>query len=223
MATMTAVRARSVSAEALRAGSAVRALAGTLLTLAGAVILFGIITAEALYPAIYTTHDNEISDLGATRPPDSIILQPSAGIFDGVMIAAGIAILLGAILLHRGFATRRVTISTGLLGLGVLGVGIFPGDRDPYHGIFALLAFVAGGAAAILSAKVQAAPLRYLSVLFGSVTLGALALAMFTDSTVIYRELGDGGIERWVAYPVVLWLVAFGGNLMSHTNSDALS
>ena len=46
---------------------------------------------------------------------------------------------------------------------------------------------------------------------------------MFTDSTVIYRELGDGGIERWVAYPVVLWLVAFGGNLMSHTNSDALS
>ena len=36
---------------------------------------------------------------------------------------------------------------------------------------------------------------------------------MAGDATPLVDELGDGGIERWVAYPVVLWLVAFGGYL----------
>jgi hypothetical protein len=28
-------------------------------------------------------------------------------------------------------------------------------------------------------------------------------------------RLGEGGIERWIAYPTVLWLVAFGGYLLA--------
>jgi len=28
-------------------------------------------------------------------------------------------------------------------------------------------------------------------------------------------ELGKGGIERWIAYPAVLWLAVFGGYLMA--------
>ena len=52
--------------------------AGLLLAIAGSVILMGIITAESQYPFPYTTHDNEISDLGATRPPNSVTHQPSA-------------------------------------------------------------------------------------------------------------------------------------------------
>ena len=38
-------------------------LGGALLTIAGVTILMGIITAEALYPNIFTTGGNEISDL----------------------------------------------------------------------------------------------------------------------------------------------------------------
>jgi hypothetical protein len=37
---------------------------------------------EALYPGTYTTHDNTVSQLGATEPADSVVLQPSAAIFD---------------------------------------------------------------------------------------------------------------------------------------------
>ena len=44
----------------------------------------GIITAEALYPGTFSTGANEISDLGGTRPPNSVILQPSATIFNAV-------------------------------------------------------------------------------------------------------------------------------------------
>jgi hypothetical protein len=27
--------------------------------------------------------------------------------------------------------------------------------------------------------------------------------------------LGEGGIERWNSYPIVLWMVAFGSHLLS--------
>jgi hypothetical protein len=64
-------------------------LGGSLLTLAGVTILMGIITAEALYPTTFTTGGNEISDLGGTRPPNSLIFQPSAMIFDLSMWPSG--------------------------------------------------------------------------------------------------------------------------------------
>jgi hypothetical membrane protein len=184
---------------------------GVLLLLAGATILMGIITAEALYPDVYTTHDNEISDLGATRPPDSIICQPSATIFNSVMIVSGVAILLASGLLHRAFRARRVTIPMALLGIGVLGVGIFPGNNATFHPIFALMAFVSGGIAAVLSGHIQGVPARYLSRLLGVIALGAIVVGMAGESTVVFEEMGDGGVERWIAYPVVLWVTYFGG------------
>ena len=47
-------------------------IAGTLIAVAGAGILMAIITAEALYPAAYSTATNAISDLGGTEPPNSV-------------------------------------------------------------------------------------------------------------------------------------------------------
>ena len=40
-------------------------VAGVLLFLGGATVLMGIITAEALYPAAYSTHSQSVSDLAA--------------------------------------------------------------------------------------------------------------------------------------------------------------
>jgi len=65
-------------------------VAGVLLSIAGAAILMGIITAEALYPAPYNTAENTISDLGGTMPSEGgIVLQPSATIFDATMLVTG--------------------------------------------------------------------------------------------------------------------------------------
>lgn len=194
----------------LRSTSAA-AWSGALLAVAGMVFVLGVITAEAVYPAVYTTHDNEISDLGATRPPDSIIRQPSARIFNGTMVVVGALILGSAWFVHSAFGSRRTTISMALLGLGVLGVGIFPGNRAPMHGLFAMLAFVSGGLACILSAKVQESPSRLISIGLGVVALGSLVVALLADATPLWDELGDGGVERWIAYPVALWMVVFGG------------
>ena len=70
-------------------------IAGVLLSIAGAAILLGFITAEALYPGIYTTHTNTVSHLGASEPPNSVVLQPSAAIFDITMLVTGAMILPG--------------------------------------------------------------------------------------------------------------------------------
>ncbi len=191
------------------------AVAGLLLAVSGAAILMAIITAEALYPARYTTFANTISDLGGTKPPDSVVLQPSAAIFDIAMVATGGLILAAALLLYRAWGSMAVTIPMAVLGIGVLGVGIFPGNRMPVHEVFALTAFTAGGLATVLSARAQQAPLRYLSLVLGWTTLVALVLGVFFLEWKPIAELGEGGIERWVAYPVVLWMTIFGGSLMA--------
>src|SRR4051794_12688101 len=78
-----------------------RHAAGLTLSLAGVAILMGSITAESLHPGPYTTHADTLSHLGASEPPNSVVVQPSAGIFDGTMLVAGVLILLAAWFTHR--------------------------------------------------------------------------------------------------------------------------
>jgi hypothetical membrane protein len=191
-----------------------RRIGGALLGSAAAVIFLGIITAEALYPAPYDTAENTISDLGATLPPHSVILQPSATIFDLTMIASGLAIIAGAYFVHRVFSRKAVTIPLALLGLGALGVGVFPGNHLAPHQLFAMTAFISGGIVAVLAATILVTPLRQISVALGIVSLISFLLAMFFLEWGPVARLGEGGIERWIVYPQVLWLATFGGALM---------
>lgn len=34
-------------------------------------------------------------------------------------------------------------------------------------------------------------------------------------------EVGEGGLERWIVYPIVLWLVAFGSYLIATPPTSA--
>jgi hypothetical membrane protein len=190
------------------------AAAGALLFAVGVIALMGIITAEALYPESYSTSQNEISDLGATEPPDSVIHQPSATIFNTSMIVGGALVLVASVLMQIGFRRTLPVIFVALFGLGVLGVGIFPGDHGNLHAVFALLAFVAGGLAALLSYPLTTPPFRYFSVVLGVVSLAMLILHSITGDSSPVAELGIGGVERWVAYPTLAWATGFGGYLM---------
>lgn len=185
--------------------------AGILLFLAGTIILMGIITAETFYPPehTYTTAKSMISDLGATEPPNSIITQPSATIFNLSMIITGILVLTGSIFIYKSFNDKIAAILVGLLGLGALGVGIFPGNINPQHPIFAMTTFISGGLSAIYSYRLINSPLKYPALLFG-----ILALFFLFTSGIFIPVMGGGGVERWVAYPVILWLIVFGGYLM---------
>jgi len=191
-------------------GRAPHKLGGGLLLTAGATILLGIITAEALYTAPYTTK-MEISDLGATD--SGVVLHPSSYIFNATMLVTGAMILLGTYFTHQALHRRAVTIPTGVLGVGVLGVGVFPGNIHPWHPIFAYAVFLAGGLAVLLSYKVTPQPLRAIFAVLGGVSLAFTVAGVFLLEWGPFAALELGGVERWMVYPVVLWLVGFGGFL----------
>ena len=190
-------------------------IAGVLLSVAGVVVFMGIITGEALYPAPYDTTRNTISDLGGTMPSEGgVVLQPSAAIFDVTMLVAGSMVIIGAYFVHRAFGKWGTTIPLALFGIGALGVGIFPGNVPVMHPMFAMVAFFSGGVAAVLAYKVAAAPFRHISVVLGVISLVSVILGLFFLEWRFVAALGVGGIERWMVYPVVLWLTLFGGYLM---------
>ncbi len=93
-------------------------------------------------------------------------------------------------------------------------MGIFPGDYGTVHAIFALLTFVAGGVAAIVSYTLATSPFRYFSIVLGAVALAMLLLYMIMGDSSPVAALGIGGVERWVAYPILMWITGLGGHLM---------
>ena len=100
---------------------------------------------------------------------------------------------------------------------------MFPAPTGGVHDLFALLTFFVGGVAAILAYTVEASPLRYISVVLGAIPLLILVLmTILGESFGVPAILGAGGAERWVAYPIVLWLVLFGGYLMGYSPRQSL-
>jgi hypothetical protein len=58
--------------------------------------------------------------------------------------------------------------------------------------------------------------MRDLGVLAGAVGLVFLVLMIVGDAghPAVFGPFGHGGSERMIAYPAILWLLAFGGYLM---------
>ena len=193
-------------------------VAGALLSITGIGLILSIITNEAMYPVArhYSTFTNSISDLSGTEPPNSYMVQPNRSIFILTMAVSGTLVLVATYLLWRVVDRRRFLVALGLLGVGIVGIAVFPGNVATIHPLFSLVAFIAGSVAAILSRKVLDAPLRYFAIALGSIAL--LATLFGLDSFANWgpqAEIGIGGIERWIAYPVLLWLVLIGGAFMT--------
>ncbi|MEW6224446.1 MAG: DUF998 domain-containing protein [Chloroflexota bacterium] len=211
MATSAASRDRTSILPGTLAGTAALRIGGSLMVLAGTIILLGIISAESLYPVPYSTGGNTISDLGGTLPADGgIVYQPSATIFDVSMIVIGLLVIVAGALVQRGFGRRSVTIPIIVLGIGALGVGVFPGNTEP-HPLFAMTTFVSGGIAAVTGSRVTGGPFRWLSIALGGVSLLTLLSYVLLGDGSPFAVLGLGGLERWIVYPVAIWVIAFGG------------
>jgi hypothetical membrane protein len=187
---------------------------------AGAVIFvgavqfgFGMLLAEIYYPG-YNVSTNAISDLGATCTSSGscVIQQPSATIFDASIILLGLLVLLGAYFLQRAYHWKPASAMIVLMGIGALGVGIFPESAGlTIHHLFSVVAFLFAGLSALVLARYQRKPMLYFSFVLGLMTLGALFLYLGSE----YAGLGAGGMERMIVYPVLLWAIGFGGHLMA--------
>jgi hypothetical membrane protein len=180
-----------------------RKVAGSLLFIGSIVCFLGIIIAETLYPG-YSTSQNYISDLG---------VGPSALIFNSSVFLLGVLAVLGTYFVQRAFNFRLFSILATIAGIGAIGVGFFTEDAGMIHGVFSLIVFLFAGLSAITSYKLQKPPLSYFSIILG--TLSLFALVLFGSG--VYLDLGKGGMERMIAYPVLLWTVSFGSYLISYS------
>jgi hypothetical membrane protein len=186
-------------------------LAGILLFLVGVIAFMGIITSESFYPENigYSIRENEISDLGATKPPDSVVTQPSATIFNTTMLVVGILTFVATILIHLHYDQILVTILLGLLSIGMMGAGVFSQNITSFHSIFAFIIFSSGGIGAIyVSYKLVNSPLKYVFMVLG--VIGLIFLMFDQQFSTIF---GPGGSERWIFYPVVFWIMGLGSYL----------
>jgi hypothetical membrane protein len=73
-----------------------------------------------------------------------------------------------------------------------------------------LTAFLFGALAAIASYLVLRPPFRYLALTLGVTSLFFLV----AGSSLLKGTLGTGGVERWIAYPVLMWMVLYGGHVL---------
>ncbi len=188
-------------------------MAGALLFVGAAQFIPAMSIAESLYHG-YNVSAQPISDLGATcvnvyGGTSCTILQPSATIFDASVFILGLLALVGAIFIFR--AGNKVLGATLMLGgIGAMGVGVFPETTGAVHVLVSFLAFFFAGLSAVLSYRSARPPMSYFSVVLGVVTL--LALVLYASST--YLGLGEGGMERMIAYPALIWIAGFGAYLM---------
>jgi hypothetical membrane protein len=185
-------------------------VAGALFFIAATQFVIGLIVSEALYPG-YSVSGNYISDLG---------VGPSAMVFNFSVFLLGLLVLVGAYFLQR--ACGEFKVLTALLVLtssGAMGVGVFTEAFGSIHTVVSLIAFLFGGLSAIFSAvcsrvhKVHLleTPFSVIGVVLGVMSLVALVLL----AVGIDLGLGAGGMERMIAYPVVMWGAGFGGGLIA--------
>jgi hypothetical membrane protein len=137
------------------------------------------------------------------------------------MAVAGALVLASTYLLWPAIARRRIVIGLLVFGLSLAGLAVFPGNVPTWHPWIALACFLAGSITAIMSRKLLSTPMSY----FG-VGLGVTALAATFAGLEAFEGIGPqawiglGGVERWIAYPALVWLVMFGTVLM--TRGDRL-
>ena len=103
-----------------------------------------------------------------------------------------------------------------LAGLGAIGAGLVPLSSGDAHSLFALAAFIFFNVEAIACAVVVTGPMRVISALTGVIGLGFVVLMVIGDAgnPGVFGAMGHGGAERMIVYPVMMWLMAFGGYLV---------
>jgi hypothetical membrane protein len=211
-----------VSPQADRPWNSWRTLTGAWLVVVGSAQFFVAMAVEqALRPGYFDVGigSNTISDLGV-----NIHGWGYDWIFNGSVMALGIMGCLGIALLYPVFPKNGRTYPAAyLLGLGCLGaicIGIFTesstamnGDAHDFFSVwtfgFANIGLLAMGIA--MWGDREWGRQALLTTALGALSVVALAIYIQNElSKGTYLGLGEGGLERVVAFPVLLWVIYVG-------------
>jgi hypothetical membrane protein len=207
------------TAERSRARDAARptgeVVAGILLFALAAQFMTVIMLAASMAPA-YDLHGGAISDLG--------VVPETALLFNVSLVTVGLLNVVAGLLLYQSHRRAWMLVIFVLAGLGAVGAGLVSLNTSDLHGLFALAAFVFFNLEAIVCAVLLRGPMRVVSLLAGVIGLAFVVLMVIGDSgnPAVFGAIGHGGAERMIAFPVMLWLMAFGGYLMRAPLSRAV-
>ena len=202
---------------------------GPILYVAG-IQYFAVQLLAALYwSPPYSMSRDTISDLGNTTCGtwnERYVCSPLHDLMNGSFIVLGITMILGSVLTSQHFAKGRAAvagfIAMAASGLGVVMVGLFPENSVPVlHGLGTAIPFVLGNIALVvlaLSLEMRVL-LRVYSFLSGIIAL--LGLAAYASGH--YLGLGEGGIERVVAYPQTVCLAVIGCYLIAKNSAKPIT
>jgi hypothetical membrane protein len=181
-------------------------VAGVLFFVAATQFILGLIIAEALYPG-YSISNNYISDLG---------VGPSSMVFNASIFLLGLVFLIGTYFLQHAFNLKLMTISLTIAAIAAMGVGIFTENSEPMHMFVSFFVFLFGGLSAIFSYRLMKQPFSIMVILLGLMSL--LALILYIEN--FYFGLGVGGMERMIVYPILIWMIGFGGFLIAFSEKS---
>jgi len=181
---------------------------------------------QSAWTTPFSLRENFISDLGNTAcgpypaGSASYVCSPWHAAMNLSFFVQGWIILVGGALLWRAFPPERLrALGMALLataGPGLMLVGLYAENENlPPHKLGAGLQFVLGNLGiallGVLLARRGGKPLLgAFSVLCGLVGVVATGL-LVTDR---FLGLGVGGMERFAAYPLPLWLMAVGWSFL---------
>jgi len=204
---------------ALSSKSSDRKRAGILFTVGASVFLLLTTAAESIYPNFHL-QTNAISDLAAIGTSTTAIEETAILVFS-------ICWILGAFYLFRNTGGRGLILNL-IPGIGFFLAGASPENVNLVIHSLGTIAFPVGAVAAILSYRTIRSPLRYFSLLLGSLSLVSTFI-IFVGWRVVcgtcgyttglsQTGLGLGGWESMIIYPLIIWLIGYGNYLMTATD-----
>jgi hypothetical membrane protein len=188
-------------------------LPGFLLFLLAAQFMTAIMLAASIAPG-YDFGGAAISDLG--------VIRETALLFNVSLVAVGVLNLAGGFLFYLSHGRRWILATFGLAGVGAIGAGLVPLNTSDLHSLFALFAFLFFNVEAIACATVVTGPMRWISAIAGLMGIAFVVVMIIGDggNPAVFGAIGHGGSERMIVYPVMLWMMAFGGYLMAARGAD---
>ncbi|QUH24278.1 DUF998 domain-containing protein [Methanobacterium alkalithermotolerans] len=189
--------------------------------IAGIILLVGLLQfftvlnlVETQYPG-YSTSINTISELGGSIP----LLEPSSTIFNLSLIIMGILTMVAVYFILKSGGCRLFSACLLLFAISIIGIGVFPLYAGEIHSFFTIIAFISGVLAVIFSYRLGLnIPMVILSLVVGFTALITLILTFswgLGPSNPLIQLLGKGGLQRFIMYPGMLYLIGLGGYLTS--------
>lgn len=190
-----------------------REVAGLCFVALAAQFVTAIMLAAAMVPG-YDFRGGAISDLG--------VFTETALLFNASLVVVGVLNLLGGYFFYRAHGKHWLFAVYAVAGVGAIVAGLFPLDTGGLHTLGALLAFVFFNVQAIGTGTRLNGVTKAVSMLAGALGLVFVVLMVLGDAgnAAAFGPIGHGGTERMIIYPVMIWMIAFGGYLLGSSDRD---